>query len=253
MYSFLFWSITTEIYVILNSEKTIRRNALWLLRLTALICSLLAGCESIVSWQEEVKLRTGQVITVDREVKHVGGGAAWPQGQGTVPREYLIRFRYPPNTGQVIEWHSTKFDLPRASYAELPLVLDLDVNNAWFIYTMQWVNDYCIRYVKYEWRQDGWVETTLSEESIEMHETNLYLSADSNAIQGNISLGTKRQENNSGAYLWFFKAVGPYQVMPTFFKGYEPHQMPPMNNKLRCIWEPASQTFKMINIAGDKK
>lgn len=234
------WKIINEInilplliYFTVFSASCLRTSAL----LTFLV---LAGCENTVSWQEEVKLRTGEVTTIDREVKHVGGGRAWPQGQGTVPREHLIRFRYPPNTGQLIEWRSTKFDLPRASYAELPLVLDLDVDNSWFIYTMQWVNDYCIRYVKYEWRQDSWVEMPLSEEPIEMHETNLYLSADSNAIEGNISLGIKRQVNNSGAYLWFFNKVGPTQVTAR-------------SDGLRCEREPSTQTFKVIRKKEDKK
>jgi len=200
----------------------------------------IATNESAVSWQEEVKLRTGETITIEREVEHAGGGAAWPQGQGTVPKHHLIRFRYPPNTGPLIEWHSTKFDMPRASWAELPLVLDLSTDNIWFIYTMQWVNDYCIRYVKYQLQQGVWSEIPWSEEPIEVHPTNLYLAAGSNAIEGVISLGTKYQENTSAGWMWFFKKVGPKQVIPE-------------GDGLDCEWEPDTQVFNVKRINGDKK
>lgn len=213
----------------------------------------IATNESTVSWQEEVKLRTGEIITIDREVKHVGGGAAWPQGQGSVPREYLIRFRYPPKTGSLIEWRSTKFNMPRASRAELPLVLDLSTDNTWFIYTMQWVNEDCIRYVKYQFQQGTWAEIPWSEEPIEVYETNLYLGAGSNDLEGLVSLGTKFLLNTSGRFLWFFRKVGPYQVMPDYFDSTDPNQLPPMSNRLHCVWEPTSQTFKMIRINGEKK
>lgn len=185
-------------------------------------------------------LRTGEIITIDREVKHGGGGAAWPQGQGSVPREHLIRFRYPSKTGSLIEWRSTKFDMPRASWAELPLVLDLGADNTWFIYTEHSVSDHCIRYVKYLFQQGVWVELPWSEEQIEVHPTNLYLAAGSNAIEGVVSLGTKFLENTSSAYLGFLKQVGPAQLKPIFFPG-------------RCVGDSTSQTFKEIVINGDKK
>jgi len=206
----------------------------------AFLTTLLIGCKSTVNWQEEVKLRTGETITIEREVRHAGGGGAWPQGQGTVPKHHLIRFRYPPKTGPLIEWHSTKFDMPRASWAELPLVLDLSTDNTWFIYTIQWVNDYCIRYVKYQFQQGIWIEIPWSEEPIDVHETNLYLGAGSNDLEGLISFGTKYLKNTTGKFIWFLKKVGPKQVIAR-------------SDGLRCEWEPSTESFKVIRIKGDKK
>lgn len=171
-----------------------------------LVCLLLAGCESKVKWQEEVKLSTGETITIDREVKHAGGGAAWPQGQGSVPREHIIRFRYPAQSGPLIEWRSTKLD--SSTYAELPLVLDLGKDKTWFIFTVFPLSPGCDQYLKYQFQNGAWTETQLTED-IDIHLTNLFLAADSNEIEGLISLGEKIKENASTGYLSRDKQVGP--------------------------------------------
>ena len=171
-----------------------------------LICLALAGCDSTVKWREEVKLSTGEIITIDREVKHRGGGAALPQGQGTIPREHLIRFRYPAQTGPLIEWRSTK--LSPATYAELPLVLDLGADKAWFIFTRHLPNEGCIQYMKYQSKNGAWTEPPLAED-IDTHPTNLFLAADSNEIEGLISIAEKAQENASMGYPKHLRKVGP--------------------------------------------
>ena len=217
-----------------------------------LVCLSLAGCESTVKWQEEVKLSTGEIITIDREVRHEGGGAAWPQGQGSVPMEQIIRFRYPAQTGPLIEWRSTKLG-PAGTYAELPLVLDLGVDKTWFIFTLHWPNEGCVQYVKYQFQNGAWAETLLREQQalldqsnrdvtyqlrngvwvktplreqqalldqsyqalklltddIETYPTNLFLAADSNEIEGLISLAEKTKENSSMGYPKHLRKVGP--------------------------------------------
>lgn len=178
----------------------------WLVACCALlVCLLLAGCEKYVRWQEEVKLSTGETIIIDRDVRHAGGGAAWPQGQGSIPREYVIRFRYPAQTGQLIEWRSTKLD--SSTYAELPLVLDIDKNKAWIIFTHFWERG-CRVYVKYQFQNGVWREIPLVED-IETHPTNLFLAAGGVGIEGLISLAEKAKENTSPGYTPDYKQVGP--------------------------------------------
>ncbi|MFA6313684.1 MAG: hypothetical protein WCV99_23915 [Sterolibacterium sp.] len=173
-----------------------------------LIFLALASCnESKVKWQEEVKLSTGEIIKIDREVKHRGGGAAWPQGQGSVPMEHLIRFRYPAQIGPLIEWRSTKLE-PQGTYAELPLVLDLSAEKTWFIFTRHWITGACVQYVKYQYQNGAWTEPPLAED-IDTHPTNLFLAADSNEIEGLISLAEKAQENASMGYPKHLRKVGP--------------------------------------------
>lgn len=171
-----------------------------------LVCLSLAGCEKKVAWQEEVKLSTGETITIDREVRHAGGGAAWPQGQGSIPREHIIRFRYPAQTGPIIEWRSTK--LSRSTYAELPLVLDISEDRTWFIFAVLPLSGVCDQYLSYQLRNGAWVETPLAED-IETHPTNLFLAAGGVGIEGLISLAEKAKENSSIGYRSRLKQVGP--------------------------------------------
>jgi hypothetical protein len=226
-------------------------NTSWL-HISTFTSLLLAGCGNTVSWDEEVKLRTGETITVEREVKHVSGGDQWPQGQGTVPKEHIIRFTYPPNTKSLIEWRSKNFDLPRGSYAELPLVLDLSKDNTLFIFTIQGVGEDCLRYVKYQFQQGHWIEIPYSDKPIDIHKTNLLLSAGSNAISGNITLEKKNQEI-ANSNVWFYKQVGPNEVTPIYFKGREKNQKPPLKNLLICVLEDNNSIFKMISIDGVRK
>lgn len=169
-------------------------------------CLGLAGCQQTVGWKEEVKLSTGQTITIEREAKHAGGGAAWPQGQGSIPREHIIRFKYPPQTGPLIEWHSTK--LTKATYAELPLVLDLNPDKSWVIYTVLVLSPGCDQYLKYEFKNGVWAEIPLADD-IGTRRTNLYLAAGSNSIKGLITLGQKTEENSAIGFRSRLKQVGP--------------------------------------------
>ena len=195
---------------------------------TLLIGLALAGCESKVKWREEVKLSTGEIITIDREVKHKGGGAAWPRGQGSVPMEHLIRFRYPPQTGPLIEWRSTKVG-PRGTYAELPLVLDISADKAWFIFTEHWINEACVRYEKYLLQNGTWTEPPLAEDT-DTHPTNLFLAAGSNEIEGVISLAEKAKENSGTGYGPDLKQVSSNKYWCGYgYMGPHPPVEPPLN------------------------
>lgn len=166
----------------------------------------LSGCENKVKWQEEVKLSTGEIITIDREIKYADRGPAWLHGQGFTPKEYIIHFKYPAQTGSLIEWRSTKLD--SLTYAELPLVLDLGADKGWFIFTRHSINAACSRYVKYQFQNGVWMEPPLAE-VIETLPLNLFLAADSNEIEGLISLADKTKENSDSGYSTDLKQVGP--------------------------------------------
>ena len=183
----------------------------WLIACCAFfVCLSLTGCEKHVRWQEEVKLSTGEIVIIDRDVKHAGGGAAWPQGQGSIPREHIIRFRYPAQTGPLIEWRSTK--LSPATYAELPLVLDIRADGTWFLFTRHWADEACIQYVKYQFQNGTWTEIALPD-AIETCPTNLFLAAGSNQIKGLITIADKTRENSSFGYPKHLKKIGPKRTV----------------------------------------
>lgn len=166
----------------------------------------LTGCTKNVQWKEEVQLSSGEAIVIDREVKHAGGGAAWPQGQGSIPKEHIIRFRAPAHGDRIIEWRSTRLD--ESSYAELPLALDVDADNTWTIFTGLPLGGACTQYLKYAFKNGAWVEVRLPEK-IGIHRTNLFLAADSNNIEGLIGLAEKTEENADPGYPRALRQVGP--------------------------------------------
>jgi hypothetical protein len=166
----------------------------------------LTGCTKNVRWQEEVQLSTGEVIVIDREVKHAGGGAAWPQGQGSIPKEHIIRFRAPAHGDRLIEWHSTRLD--KSTYAELPLALDVDADKTWMIFTRLPLGGACSQYLKYAFKNGVWVEVRLPEK-IGVHRTNLFLAASSNDISGLIGIAEKTRVNANPGYPRALRQVGP--------------------------------------------
>ena len=205
------------------------------------IALLLMGCQTTVAWREEVKLNSGEVIVIDRESDHRGGGGPWPFGQGTVPKNYRISFEYPPGSGNIIRWHSTKFDMPRASWPEMPLVLDKDINSDWYIYTIQGLDGgNCLRYVKYQYQHHRWTEKPLSDEPIEEHDANLYLGAAGNDIDDYLSRSTKAYEYYQTGYRNYYKQVGPKQIIP-------------WGDGIECRWMPAAQTVKSIILNQERK
>jgi hypothetical protein len=184
----------------------------------------LVACSNSVSWKEEVKLNSGEVIKIDREVRMAGGGSGWPLGQGSIPRGYVIRFRYPERNGSIFEWHSTKKSTD--TYAELPLVLGLGANNTWFIFTRLSISDgVCNQYLKYEFKDGEWKDVPLNDESVGTYITNLSLAAGSVGLEGKfLDIATKEKENLSISFSKFLKQVGPkrFACSEGYYGGYPP-------------------------------
>lgn len=218
-----------------------------------LACLALPKCKSNISWREEVKIRTGEVLTVERTALHMsGGGGDWVSGsQSSYPIQYSIRFEDPFNKGKTIEWQSQKKDLTTAGNAELPLVLDLTDSKTWVIYTFREVGENCIRYVPYQFEQGKWIEKPLTDQQIPLLDSNLYLSAHSNSLSGIVGLAEIDYSRESA--VWVYRQVGPYQLSPTYFEAENRSQVPPLNNKKRCVFDETSQIYKMISENGDKK
>lgn len=193
------------------------------------------GCDRTVAWQEELQLSTGETIMINREVV-LKPGSGLPPYVGPFVNEYRIRFRYPPGTGPLIEW-----DLPRwgtlnyLEYDEDPLVLDLNPDKVWFIYTARSAGHGCIRYVKYQFQEGTWIETPLPDGLIEVHPTNLFSAGDPRDVKegGMVSLSEKKAQLRSGGPnpAYFERQVGPQQIVPIYKEG------------LICVWDPVYQIF----------
>ncbi|HLP97602.1 MAG TPA: hypothetical protein VK149_04070 [Sideroxyarcus sp.] len=64
---------------------------------------LLGGCSNTGSWEEEVKLSDGRVITVTQKRRY--DGVYTGQNFGDLPREFWLTFKLPEFGEQEITWH----------------------------------------------------------------------------------------------------------------------------------------------------
>jgi hypothetical protein len=183
-----------------------------LLRSSALLLVfiLISACSKTVGWKEEVQLSNGQMIVIERETKHRPGGAEWARGSGWKPEQYIIRFQYPPDSGRLIEWRSTK--ISPATYPEFPLLLDIEPKkDAPFLVSINWPKDGCYEYVRYVAREGSWVEDPLPTE-FEPRAANLYLPAAGIDLPRKVTLALKRTENADIRYRQRMKQIGPKQT-----------------------------------------
>ncbi len=179
--------------------------------IAGLLVSQTACSSKVVQWSEEVQLSNGQVIVVERETKQRPGGGEIFRSSGWRPQQYVIRFKYPANSEQVIEWRSTKMDIERGTWPEFPLLLDVELTkNVPFIITIHALKGFCYEYVRYVYSKGAWSEDPLPAE-FEPRTTNLYLPAATLDIVKNVSLQLKRTENADGRYSMRLKKIGPKQ------------------------------------------
>lgn len=73
------------------------------LGLTLASVPMLGGCSNSGSWQEEVKLTDGRVITVTQKRRYEGVYTG--QNFGDLPREFWLSFKLPEFGDQEITWH----------------------------------------------------------------------------------------------------------------------------------------------------
>lgn len=185
-----------------------------LLRSSALflVLVLASACSKTVKWKEEVQLSNGRVIIVERATQHRPGGSEWAIGTGWRPRQYLIRFKYPPGSDQVIEWRSIKMDVERGTEPEYPLLLDVGMEkNALHIISIRGLRGFCFEYVRYVISNGAWSEVPLPVE-FEPRDATLYLPAAALDIPKQVSLTLKRKENADIRYSMRFKKIGPKQT-----------------------------------------
>jgi hypothetical protein len=183
--------------------------------------------EPHVTWKEEVKLSNGEMIVIERDVRHAGGGGAWPHGQGSVPMEHVIRIGYPANSKELLTWRSSKVG-PRGTYAELPLVFDRLQDGTWSIVTAVYINGVCVRYTTYRQRAADWVELPPTTK-LEPRSANLFLAGGSSSISGLIRLPEKEKENADSAYPLVIRQIGPesYGCIGGYVGPWPPVESPP--------------------------
>lgn len=114
------------------------------------------------NWKEEVQLHDGRIFVVERELISEGGGDEWASNRsGSKPKEYVIRFVNPDESGEKIEWRSTKKDIQ--TWPEVPLILDAESGNP-VVFSLVAISNGCSVYSKYIHRNGAWIEEQLPEQ-----------------------------------------------------------------------------------------
>lgn len=150
---------------ILKAFKTIGLTLILGVSMTA------CGAGSI-KWKEEVQLRDGKVIVVERELVLEAGGDEWASNRkGVKPKERYIRFIDKDGSNKKIEWRSLKKDI--STRPEIPLILDV-MTEQWVIFSAIPKPNGCLIYNKYLYKNGVWIEEKLPP-AFEQRTTNLYL------------------------------------------------------------------------------
>jgi hypothetical protein len=134
---------------------------------------LVGGCgDNIGSWQEEVKLTDGRVITITqkRRYENVYDG----QSSGNLPREFWLTFKLPEFGNQEIVWHENL----------LPRVLNVHKGKLYVVGTPWTEREYrqygkpYPEYVPYRYESGQWQRIPFNEIPEAIYDTNLLISTE---------------------------------------------------------------------------
>ncbi|HSH54365.1 MAG TPA: hypothetical protein VK967_04985 [Methylotenera sp.] len=198
--------------IVLITKESSMSNGHWLLKafktigLALILGASLTACGAgKSSWKEEVQLSDGKVIVVERDAIYVIGGAEWASNSsGSKIDEYRIRFEYPSESSQIVEWHSVKKS-PR-TYPEIPLVLDMLATEP-IIFSLVAISNGCEVYSKYVYRNGVWAEEKLPQ-PFEQRATNL-LFASKKDLPTLLKLADKNKRNDDIGHRRALYQVGP--------------------------------------------
>jgi hypothetical protein len=167
-----------------------------------------------VTWQEEVKLGTGEVIVVERETHFVPNTGAEPfRSSAWRAKKMVIRFRYPPDSKDLIEWRTVRYDAELHFSPETPLVLDIEqaINKPYVITRAGGTSGGCDEYFRYRYENGAWRDDKLPE-IFDPQPANLLIGSDSVVIESvpdTVSVETKRKRDDANRYDIRFRTVGP--------------------------------------------
>lgn len=132
---------------------------------------LVGGCGgNTLTWQEEVKLSDGRVITVTQKRRYESVYTG--QNSGNLPREYWLTFKLPEFSKQEIIWHENL----------LPQVLNVHQGKLYVVGTpftelefRQYGKPYP-EYVPYRYEAGRWQRIQFNEIPVAIYDTNLLIS-----------------------------------------------------------------------------
>ena len=150
-----------------NITKQIKRMALGLVLASV---PLVGGCsDNTITWQEEVKLLDGRVITVTQKRRY---------DTDKMPREAWLTFKLPEFSNHEIVWHENL-------EAQVLNVYQGKLYVVGSTYGLREFRQYGADYVPYRYEAGQWVRIPLNDIPVAIYETNMY--------PGNMALDRRKQ------------------------------------------------------------
>lgn len=179
------------------------------LTLSAVLASvpLLGGCSNTGSWQEEVKLSDGRVITITqkRRYENVYDG----HGSGNLPREFWLTFKLPEFGDQEITWHENL----------LPRVLNV-YEGKLYVVGIPWTEREFRQYgnpkpsfLGYRYEAGQWQPISFNEIPVAIYDTNLLIATEPPRDIKFVSFSIKAQEIANEKIPNRGKRIDPKHVM----------------------------------------
>ena len=169
---------------------------------------ILGGCGgSTLTWQEEVKLLDGRVITVTqkRRYESVYTGS----NTGNLPREYWLAFKLPEFGDKEVIWHENA----------RPLVLNIYQGTLYLVGTPPTGREFIQYgspspgYVQFKFMNDRWQRITFAEIPKAIYDGNLLISNEPQNSLKLVSLVAKAEEMKSDTISGFYKKLDPKWII----------------------------------------
>jgi hypothetical protein len=149
---------------------------------------LVGGCGNTGSWQEEVKLSDGRVITVTQKRRYEGSYSG--QDFGTVVRESWLTFKLPEFGNQEITWHENlKPRILNLYDGKLYVVGIPPTGQEWRDYGKPQPG-----YIGFRYENGGWLRIPFAEIPVAIYDTNLWIENDPPNKSGHVSFADKTVE-----------------------------------------------------------
>jgi hypothetical protein len=180
----------------MNIPKRIKRITLGFVLASV---PMLGGCgDNTITWQEEVKLLDGRVITITQKNRVEEG----------IPREFWLMIKLPEVGNQEIVWHENLS----------PVVLNIYQNKLYVVgipYTTREFRQYGNPkppYLGYRHEAGGWQAIPFKEIPEAIYDTNLYFDNMALYRKKNVSLSDKAEMMRDETYMPHTKRIDPNHV-----------------------------------------
>ena len=171
--------------------------------------SLTSCADNKASWQEEVKLLDGRVITVHQE-RRFEGRAYNGSTFGSMPREFWITMSLPEISKQEIVWHEKV----------LPTNLNIFKGKLYVVAVPQTSREFYLYnkprppYLGYQFENGQWKRIPFNEIPVSIYDTNLSISGDQYIHDGRVTLQDVIKEKGVPGFDESYKRINPLDRFP---------------------------------------